>query len=63
MNVQEEIKIQKEIDDRMTSSIKTIMAKYGGVPAAVLDKEFSQFIADVYVAGAADAILTLKEKK
>ena len=63
MNVQKEIEIQKEIDDRMTSSIKTIMAKYGGVPAAVLDKEFSQFIADVYIVGAADAILTLREKK
>ena len=58
MNLKQEAEIQKKINKQMEKSVREIMKKYGGVP---MDEDFSKFMADVYIAGATDAIENIQE--
>ena len=58
MNLKQEAEIQKKINRQMEKSVKRIMEKYGGVP---MDEDFSKFVADVYIAGATDAIENIRK--
>jgi len=52
-----EAKTQEKINKQAEKSIKEIFKKYGGIP---MDEDFGRFVADVYIAGATDAIKNLK---
>lgn len=59
-DLKNEIAFRGRVNQNMGASVKRIMEKYGGIPAAVLDKEFNSFLVDIYIAGAADALKELK---
>ena len=57
MNLKKEIAFRKKVNKQIEKSIKGIMKKYGGIP---MEEDFSRFMAEVYIAGAVDAIKNIK---